>query len=90
VLVTGYAAMTHDPKEATGMDTALKTLAGQPYGTVLLLTVAAGLACLGCTACSTRATGAADRGQRSGTPHLATRSSTRAEPGGGLLCYRPS
>ena len=29
------------------MDTALKTLAGQPYGTGLLLIVAAGLACFG-------------------------------------------
>ena len=35
------------PQKATGMDTALKTLAGQPYGTVLLLIVAAGLACFG-------------------------------------------
>jgi Domain of Unknown Function (DUF1206) len=42
-----YAAVTRDPKDATGMDTALKTLAGQPYGTVLLLIVAAGLACFG-------------------------------------------
>ena len=42
-----YAAVTYDPKKATGMDTALKTLAGQPYGTVLLLIVAAGLACFG-------------------------------------------
>ena len=46
-LLIVYAAMTHDPKDATGMDTALKTLAGQPYGTVLLLIVAAGLACFG-------------------------------------------
>jgi hypothetical protein len=42
-----YAAVTYDPKKATGMDTALKTLAGQPYGTFLLLVVAAGLACFG-------------------------------------------
>ena len=42
-----YAAVTYDPKKATGMDTALKTLAGQAYGTLLLLMVAAGLACFG-------------------------------------------
>jgi hypothetical protein len=41
------SAVTYDPGKATGMDTALKTLAGQPYGTVLLLLVAAGLACFG-------------------------------------------
>lgn len=42
-----YSAVTYDPKKATGMDTGLKTLAGQPYGTFLLLVVAAGLACFG-------------------------------------------
>jgi Domain of Unknown Function (DUF1206) len=41
------AAVTHDPKKATGTDTALKTLAAQPYGVALLLAVAAGLACFG-------------------------------------------
>jgi hypothetical protein len=41
------AALTYDAKKATGMDTALKTLAGQPYGTTLLLMVAVGLACFG-------------------------------------------
>jgi hypothetical protein len=46
-LLITYAAATYDPEKATGMDTALKTLAGQPYGTVLLLVVAAGLACFG-------------------------------------------
>jgi hypothetical protein len=46
-LLIFYAAVTYDPAKATGMDTALKTLAGQPYGTVLLLIVAAGLACFG-------------------------------------------
>ncbi len=46
-LLLVYSAVTYDPKKATGMDTALKTLAGQPYGTVLLLIVAAGLACFG-------------------------------------------
>jgi hypothetical protein len=46
-LLITYAAVSYDPKKATGMDTALKTLAGQPYGAVLLVTVAAGLACFG-------------------------------------------
>jgi uncharacterized protein DUF1206 len=46
-LLIVYSAVTYDAKKATGMDTALKTLAGQPYGTVLLLMVAAGLACFG-------------------------------------------
>src|ERR687896_279858 len=46
-LLLVYSAISYDPEKATGMDTALKTLAGQPYGSVLLLTVAAGLACFG-------------------------------------------
>jgi hypothetical protein len=46
-LLLVYAAISYDPAKATGMDTALKTLAGQPYGAVLLLIVAAGLACFG-------------------------------------------
>jgi hypothetical protein len=46
-LLLVYSAVTYDPKKATGMDTALKTLAGQPYGTGLLLIVAAGLGCFG-------------------------------------------
>ena len=46
-LLLVYSAVTYDPEKATGMDTALTTLAGQPYGTVLLLIVAAGLACFG-------------------------------------------
>jgi len=46
-LLITYAAASYDPAKATGMDTALKTLAGQPYGTVLLGLVAAGLACFG-------------------------------------------
>jgi hypothetical protein len=46
-LLLVYSAVTYDPEKATGMDTALKTLAGQPYGTALLLIVAAGLACFG-------------------------------------------
>jgi hypothetical protein len=46
-LLIVYSAVSYDPAKATGMDTALKTLAGQPYGTALLLMVAAGLACFG-------------------------------------------
>jgi Domain of Unknown Function (DUF1206) len=46
-LLIFYSALSCDPEKATGMDTALKTLAGQPYGTILLLIVAAGLACFG-------------------------------------------
>lgn len=41
------AAMTYDPEKAAGLDTGLKTLAAQAYGTVLLGVVAAGLACFG-------------------------------------------
>ena len=41
------AAVQHDPDKATGLDTALATLADQPYGTALLLIVALGLACFG-------------------------------------------
>jgi hypothetical protein len=46
-LLLVYAAVSYDPEKATGMDTALKTLVGQPYGAILLLAVAAGLACFG-------------------------------------------
>ncbi|HWC40786.1 MAG TPA: DUF1206 domain-containing protein [Actinomycetota bacterium] len=46
-LLIVYAAVTYHPEKATGMDTAVKTLAGQAYGTVLLLMVAAGLATFG-------------------------------------------
>jgi hypothetical protein len=41
------AAVQHDPDKATGLDTALATLADQPYGTALLLIVAFGVACFG-------------------------------------------
>lgn len=41
------AAVTFDPEKAAGMDQALKTLAGQPYGPYLLFAVAAGLVCYG-------------------------------------------
>lgn len=41
------AAVTYDPDEASGMDTALRSLADEPYGNVLLLAIAAGFACYG-------------------------------------------
>lgn len=41
------AALRSDPSKATGLDTALKTLAAQPYGVVLLVIVALGLAAFG-------------------------------------------
>ena len=41
------AAVRFDPKEATGLDPALKTLAQQPYGPYLLVAVALGLASYG-------------------------------------------
>jgi hypothetical protein len=40
-------AVTYNPDKAVGLDAALTTLAAQPYGTALLLIVAAGLACFG-------------------------------------------
>jgi len=40
-------AVTYRPNKAVGLDAALTTLAAQPYGTILLLLVAAGLACFG-------------------------------------------
>lgn len=41
------AAITFDPKKAGGLDAALHTLAGQPFGVVLLIVVAMGLAAYG-------------------------------------------
>lgn len=42
--LVAVAGLTYQPAKAEGLDAALKTLAGQPYGTVLLVAVAAGLA----------------------------------------------
>ena len=39
--------MRFDPKESSGLDAALKALAGQPFGIFLLIAVALGLACYG-------------------------------------------
>ena len=47
VVLVVIAALRSDPSKATGLDTALKTLAAQPYGIVLLYLVAAGLDAFG-------------------------------------------
>ena len=41
------AAVTYDPDKSRGLDAALKTLAGQPYGQWLLSALALGFACYG-------------------------------------------
>ena len=41
------AAITFDPNKAGGLDDALRTLAAQPFGAVLLVIVALGLAAYG-------------------------------------------
>jgi hypothetical protein len=43
----GWAALTYDAEKAGGMDTALTTIRDQPFGPVLLVAMAAGLACFG-------------------------------------------
>ncbi|HEU4909958.1 MAG TPA: DUF1206 domain-containing protein [Propionibacteriaceae bacterium] len=43
----GWAALTYDPQKAGGMDAALTTIRNQPFGTVLLVIMAAGIACFG-------------------------------------------
>ncbi|MDP3949364.1 DUF1206 domain-containing protein [Microbacterium sp.] len=51
VAVTGVlfvvAALTHDPETAGGLDSALRTLAGLPFGAIILWTVGAGLVLYG-------------------------------------------
>ena len=42
-----WAAITYDPKKAGGMDDALSTIREQPFGSVLLVIMAAGIACFG-------------------------------------------
>jgi hypothetical protein len=42
-----WAAITYDPQKARGMDGALSTIRGQPFGAVLLTIMAIGLACFG-------------------------------------------
>ena len=43
----GYAALTHDPKKAGGLDAALSTIREQPFGTALLVIMAIGMASFG-------------------------------------------
>jgi len=42
-----WAAISYDPEKAGGMDAALSTLRDQPFGTVLLVIMALGIACFG-------------------------------------------
>ncbi|WP_332872748.1 DUF1206 domain-containing protein [Kribbella monticola] len=42
-----FGAIDYDPKKAGGLDTALRTLKDQPFGTALLTLVALGFACFG-------------------------------------------
>jgi hypothetical protein len=46
-VLIGFAAINHDPKQAGGLDAALKTLSDQPFGTAALILVAVGLAAYG-------------------------------------------
>ena len=43
----GWAAIDYDPQKAGGLDTALHTIKEQPFGSVLLTVLAAGLAAFG-------------------------------------------
>ena len=42
-----YAAITHEAKKSGGLDQALETVREQPFGQVLLIVIAAGIACYG-------------------------------------------
>lgn len=42
-----YAGITHEAKKSGGLDQALQTVLEQPFGQVLLIAIAAGLACYG-------------------------------------------
>ena len=42
-----YAALTHEPKKSGGLDQALHKVLQQPFGPVLLIVIALGLACYG-------------------------------------------
>jgi hypothetical protein len=46
-VLIGQAGMTYQPERAEGLDAALKALAGQPSGPILLVVIAAGLASFG-------------------------------------------
>jgi hypothetical protein len=42
-----WASISYDPKKAGGLDTALRTIKDQPFGSVLLTLMALGIACFG-------------------------------------------
>jgi hypothetical protein len=46
-VLLGFAAFSANAQQAGGLDAALHTLAGQPFGPVLLIVVALGLAAFG-------------------------------------------
>ncbi|MEQ3550866.1 DUF1206 domain-containing protein [Pseudonocardia nematodicida] len=46
-ILLGLAALTFDPQQANGLDSALKTLREQPFGVFLLIAVGVGIACYG-------------------------------------------
>lgn len=46
-VLVGYAALTHDPRKSGGLDQALHAVLGQPYGPLLLVVIAVGIACYG-------------------------------------------
>lgn len=46
-VLISYAGLTHDPHRSGGLDEALRTLLQQPFGPVLLVVVALGIACFG-------------------------------------------
>lgn len=43
----GWAAIDYDPEKAGGLDTALRTIKEQPFGSVLLTVLALGIAAFG-------------------------------------------
>ena len=42
-----YAAITHEPKKSGGLDQALQTVLGYPFGPVLIIAIGVGIACYG-------------------------------------------
>ncbi|RZU15703.1 uncharacterized protein DUF1206 [Kribbella rubisoli] len=46
-ILFGWAAISYDPKKAGGLDTALRTIKDQPFGSVLLTVLALGVAAFG-------------------------------------------
>nr|WP_275670109.1 DUF1206 domain-containing protein [Kribbella speibonae] len=46
-VLVGWAAIDYDPQKAGGLDSALHTIKEQPFGSVLLTVLAAGIAAFG-------------------------------------------